>query len=262
MNSTKHTFNTTVIQPCSTWTLLQVSLPHNSQTGLVAVWRRLWPQPTVSCSVTAALPLLLQVTPWVSQRDDHLLPARLHLPLRLLFGGRNVAVNPRINRGVWDGGGSVKVLVWEFDVTGAAAAVRVEFCPDAAVHHTDQVCGLHRETENITSAVCQKKNGAEHEVTWRLEANKLSLSGSPYLSLAEAGGAGGSQSVPRWPLQKSRRGHVPVGSGNSALWPHNVPGVLNHWVDVLWGAAGTIRPRNKHFFIVWVQSWPWRRRKY
>lgn len=120
----------------------------------------------------------------------------------------------------------------------------------------------YTEKQRTSHQLSVKKNGAEHEVTWRLEANKLSLSGSPYLSLAEAGGAGGSQSVPRWPLQKSRRGHVPVGSGNSALWPHNVPRVLNHWVDVLWGAAGTIRPRNKHFFIVWVQSWPWRRRKY
>lgn len=62
----------------------------------------------------------------------------------------------------------------------------------------------------------------------------------PYLSLDQAGRAGASHA-----LHGLRRRHAPVGSSQGAVGPPGVPGVLNHGVDVLQGAAGMCRERKK-----------------
>lgn len=67
----------------------------------------------------------------------------------------------------------------------------------------------------------------------------------PYLFLGETGGTGSphpenvdSLSWPRWR-------HGPVCTRDRALWSYNVFRVLNHRVDVLWGAAITDRKKTK-----------------
>lgn len=67
----------------------------------------------------------------------------------------------------------------------------------------------------------------------------------PYLSLDQAGRAGASHALHRAALHGLRRRHAPVGSSQGAVGPPGVPGVLNHGVDVLQGAAGTCRERKK-----------------
>lgn len=114
-----------------------MSLPHDSEAGLGALWRRLWPRPTGRHVSTAALPVLLCLGPCVFQGYDPLLPACVHL----LFGGHHVAVTPRIRRGIGGGHRSFSI-VCHFGVTCAAPIRVLDFCPDAAVHHADQVCGL------------------------------------------------------------------------------------------------------------------------
>lgn len=140
----KHCRNVVCCLSRSTQTLLQMSLPHGRQTGLGALWRWLWPRPTRGNVSTAALSVVLHLSLRVCQGYNPLLPACLHLSVRLLFGGQNVAVIPSICGGIRDGGCSVSV-VCHFDVTGAAPIRVLDFCPDAAVHHADQVCGLDKD---------------------------------------------------------------------------------------------------------------------
>lgn len=134
---------------CSTWALLQVSLPHDGQTGLGVLRRRLRPRSTGCHACVACLCVVLVLRPLVRYGDDPLLPACIHLSVRLLLGGHHrVAVTASVGRGVWDSGWSL-TIVRHFDVTGAAPIWVFDFSPDAAVHHADQVCGLHRDKSLI-----------------------------------------------------------------------------------------------------------------
>lgn len=145
-----------------------MSLPHDSQAGLGALWRRLRPRPRGGHAPPTALSVLLRLSPWVCQGYDPLLPACLHLSVRLLFGRRHVAVTPSIGGGIWDGGRSVGV-VCHFDVTGAAPIWVLDFCPDAAVHHADQVCGLqtdkNRSINESNSTLCSHTTAFHNKLT-------------------------------------------------------------------------------------------------
>lgn len=142
-----------------------MSLPHDGEAGLGALWRRLWPRPTGRCVSTAALSVLLRLCPCVFQGYDPLLPACVHLSVRLLFGGHHVAVTLRIRRGIGGGRRSFSV-VCHFGVTCAAPIRVFDFCPDAAVHHADQVCGLTDTHTKIETQVLkpQKKLHIQHHI--------------------------------------------------------------------------------------------------
>lgn len=58
-----------------------------------------------------------------------------------------------------------------------------------------------------------------------------------YLSLDEAGRAGASHPLHRDALHGPRRRHTPVCSSKGTVGSSRIPGVLNHGVDVLQGAA-------------------------
>lgn len=139
---------------CSTRTLLQVSLPHDGQTGLGVLRRRLRPRSTGRYARVARLRVVLGLRPLLRYGDDPLLPACIRLSVRLLLGGhRRVAVTASVGGGVRDRGRSLAV-VRHFDVTGAAPVRVLDFGPDAAVHHADQVCGLHRDAGGQSLEIC------------------------------------------------------------------------------------------------------------
>lgn len=58
----------------------------------------------------------------------------------------------------------------------------------------------------------------------------------------EAGGAGSSHPMHRHALSWVRWRHAPICSWDNALRPHGVFRMLNHGVDILWGAAGQKKP--------------------
>lgn len=136
-----------------------MSLPHHGQTGFGAL--RLQPRATS---------VLLRLGPCVRQRYDPLLPARVRPS-----GRCRVAIAAGVCWRFGNGGRHLGVVGRRSGVTGAAPVRVLDFCPDATVHHTDQIRRLH-EDKDVKVMLLTFRSAGNSRVYCKI---KLSLIGAP-----------------------------------------------------------------------------------